>query len=124
HEFEKGAPVRDVLAAARAPPPELSAELAALDARIADPTLYESAESNAVLARYGEVQREMAAAMRGDGEDAGPLAEELGFAAEDMDRDVATLSGGQRTRLFLARTLSAATGDGLLVLDEPTNHLD
>ncbi|MCB9374094.1 MAG: ABC-F family ATP-binding cassette domain-containing protein [Microthrixaceae bacterium] len=39
-----------------------------------------------------------------------------------LDRDVASVSGGQRKRAALARALS--TECDLLVLDEPTNHLD
>ena len=46
----------------------------------------------------------------------------LGFGDEDLDRDLATFSGGELTRASLARALS---GDpDLLLLDEPTNHLD
>ncbi len=46
----------------------------------------------------------------------------LGFADHDLDRDLATFSGGELTRASLARALS---GDpDLLLLDEPTNHLD
>ena len=46
----------------------------------------------------------------------------LGFSEELISQKIATLSGGQYTRLALARLL--ATEPDILMLDEPTNHLD
>ena len=46
----------------------------------------------------------------------------LGFAEEDLARQVAHFSGGQRTRVCLAKALLREPD--FLFLDEPTNHLD
>jgi ATP-binding cassette subfamily F protein 3 len=51
----------------------------------------------------------------------GALARFLLFA-EDVERDIATLSGGEKSRVSLAKMF--LSGANLLILDEPTNHLD
>lgn len=46
----------------------------------------------------------------------------LGFDESSFDKKLSTLSGGQKTRLLMARLLSKEPD--ILFLDEPTNHLD
>jgi ATPase subunit of ABC transporter with duplicated ATPase domains len=55
-------------------------------------------------------------------EDARTLLAKFGLGADDVLREAASLSPGERTRALVA--LFAARGVNCLILDEPTNHLD
>ena len=85
-----------------------------------------AAHEEIMLRLSGEYQRltEQFSRMEGyayEGEMRGVLAG-LGLSAEMYDREVGTLSGGERTRLSLAKLLLQKPD--MLLMDEPTNHLD
>src|SRR5438105_9195168 len=75
------------------------------------------------LRRYADAQARLEHAGGYDWrERANAVVRGLGFVEPDLDRPLATFSGGELTRASLARALG---GDpDLLLLDEPTNHLD
>ncbi|HUK12480.1 MAG TPA: ABC-F family ATP-binding cassette domain-containing protein [Thermoanaerobaculaceae bacterium] len=99
------------------------ARLVEVERALADLAARLAAGEATAAAEYHELQEEFE---RLDGYRARPRAQAallgLGIPAEMHERPLETLSGGERTRVALARALLAPSP--LLLLDEPTNHLD
>jgi len=119
-KLEAGKTIRDVLKDAFAPLLVLENELNEITLQMgdADPDTLEQ-----LLIRMGEIQEELEI---GDfyliDVKVDEMANGLGLTAIGLDRDVTALSGGQRTKVLLAKLLLEKPG--VLLLDEPTNYLD
>ncbi|HYP88419.1 MAG TPA: ATP-binding cassette domain-containing protein, partial [Polyangiaceae bacterium] len=116
HEVKAQGSVMDVLLSG-------FGELVALRHALAEAQVAAASGSEAALARLSELDERY----HRDGADAlerrvEVIAEKLGFTGRNLDRDVSTLSGGERGRLSLGVVL--ASEPDILMLDEPTNHLD
>jgi ATP-binding cassette, subfamily F, member 3 len=115
---EKGLTLRDYVLAG-------CSDLVALEQRLRDleGEMAARPEQQNLLERYANAQARLEHAGGWDwrARAIAPL-HGLGFADEQLDRELSSFSGGELTRASLARALA---GDpDLLLLDEPTNHLD
>ncbi|MEW5702214.1 MAG: ABC-F family ATP-binding cassette domain-containing protein [Candidatus Zixiibacteriota bacterium] len=108
----------DHVRSARADLLELRARLVELTGAVA-----RTPHDEAMQARLGTVQAELDHARAYDLEhQVESVLQGLGFGRERWDDPVGLFSGGERTRMELARQLLLPAD--LLLLDEPTNHLD
>src|SRR3712207_6777610 len=109
--------VEEEIISAFAPLIEREKELKDLEVRLSEEP------SSSLLERYGRLQGEFE---RDGGYEyrarAASTLSGLGFAPEDWKRPVGSFSGGEQSRIALARLLLEEPD--LVLLDEPTNHLD
>jgi ATP-binding cassette subfamily F protein 3 len=121
HQIEPGQTLLDVARSGLASLLELQQELEEAAQELAEAE--DAADRQRAARRYDEIQRRI------EHQDAYSIdhrVEEvlfgLGFTAEEFDRPTATFSGGQQSRMMLAKLL--LEGPDLMLLDEPSNHLD
>ncbi|MBW0092831.1 ABC-F family ATP-binding cassette domain-containing protein [Pseudonocardia sp. KRD-184] len=92
--------------------------------------LVDGAANDKAVRDYGRIEERFSALGGYAAEsDAARICAHLGLPDRILNQQIATLSGGQRRRVELARILFSATDGGAssnttLLLDEPTNHLD
>jgi ATP-binding cassette subfamily F protein 3 len=121
-ELERDRPVREYLLEAFGETVKLEAALRATEERLSGLAEH-SPELRDTMKSYQQLQRRFeAAGGYGYRDRLGGVVEGLGLPDEMLERDLLSLSGGELTRVTLARALLADAD--LLLLDEPTNHLD
>lgn len=115
-----GKTIRDVLKDAFLPLLKLEEEMMTITEKMAEAS---PEELEVLLEQMGDIQEQLEI---GDfyliDVKVEEMANGLGLSVIGLDRDVATLSGGQRTKVLLAKLLLEKPT--VLLLDEPTNYLD
>lgn len=119
-KLESGKTIRDVLKDAFLPLLVLEKELTAITERMA---VASPEDLEDLLEQMGDIQERLdASGFYMIDVKVEEIANGLGLGAIGLDRDVASLSGGQRTKVLLAKLLLEKPT--VLLLDEPTNYLD
>ncbi|MCE5295988.1 MAG: ATP-binding cassette domain-containing protein [Euryarchaeota archaeon] len=82
-------------------------------------------DMNEIVSEYSILQEEFqnADSFEDDAKVRDTLAK-VGFSESNISKKVAELSGGEKTKIMLAKVLMQADDADMLILDEPTSHLD
>jgi ATP-binding cassette subfamily F protein 3 len=119
--FDDTTTVNETLSSA--PITEEQKRMEELEAIMASGELPRGMDWNDISLEYARLQEEAGTRSMSDAERA--LEHLRTFGIEDkVSGKVAELSGGERTKVMLAKVLAQAEKADLLILDEPTNHLD
>src|SRR6267143_1834393 len=116
--------VRDVLSAPSPEAQRIEAELAGLEAWMARPDAWDSADASARMARYESLHVARGSARSESVIVNDPILNDLGVGEELLDQRFGSLSGGEKSKVLTARALANAKEKDVLLLDEPTNHMD
>ena len=119
-----GMKVRDVLSEASPEAKRLGAEAAELEAWMAQPDAWDQPDAQEKMNRYTELQTQLATAQSHSDVTNDPILSDLGVYEELLDQKFGALSGGEKSKVLLARALANAKQKDLLLFDEPTNHMD
>ena len=121
-ENTKGLTVRDVLGRPYGHIENIRRRMRELDAEMASGR--DDIDWNAVTAEYARLEGQLSKNASDDEKMQISSLETVGLSADIMDREMDTLSGGERTKVMLSRIVVQAEDCDLLFLDEPTSHLD
>ncbi|MGA1821352.1 MAG: ABC-F family ATP-binding cassette domain-containing protein [Thermoplasmatota archaeon] len=120
-DFNMDAKVREVVGAPYGQIAKTARRLAELEEEMSSP----DADWNSLGSEYSRLQEEYhQAGGHYFSTRSGNALEKVGLSAEILDKKISRLSGGERTKVMLARVVIQSSDVDMLFLDEPTSHLD
>ncbi len=79
---------------------------------------------NALTTEYAHLEQELSKSDSENEENQRRSLRKVGLSWDIVDREMSSLSGGERTKVMLSRIFVQAEGCDILFMDEPTSHLD
>jgi len=79
---------------------------------------------NALTTEYAYLEQELSKSDSENEENQRRSLRKVGLSWDIVDREMSSLSGGERTKVMLSRIFVQAEGCDILFMDEPTSHLD